>query len=118
VLQLMRRICQEQQDQLQRFWVDPADVKVQELLGHGSSGQVYSGTLKGRPAAIKVLNLPAGAAAATAGGLSALLQSSGRLAAALRQELCVMARAQEFDSVCRCGLAGGHGVQVAGPVLL
>jgi hypothetical protein len=103
VLQLMRQTCQEQQDQLSRFWVEPADLTVEELLGQGGSGQGGSGQLKGRLAAIKLLNLPAGQAAAGAGGLSALLQSSDKLTAALRQEPCVMARAHEFDNMCRCG---------------
>jgi hypothetical protein len=101
VLQLMRQACQEQHAQLERFWVESADVRVHELLGQGSSGQVYRGTVKGRPAAIKLLALPAAEGAATAGGLAALLQSSDKLMAALRRELCVMARSHEFDNTCR-----------------
>jgi hypothetical protein len=101
VLQLMRQACEEQRAQLERFWVEPAHLKVEELLGQGSSGQVYRGTVKGRPAAIKLLAMPAGEGAATAGGLAMLLQSSDKQAAALRRELCVMARSHEFDNTCR-----------------
>ena len=103
VLRAMRQACQGQQEQLQRFWVDPAAVQVHELLGQGSSGQVYRGTVKGRPAAIKLLALPAseGNAVATAGSLAGLLHSNDRVSAALRRELCVMAQSHQFDNTCR-----------------
>jgi hypothetical protein len=98
LLRLVQECSQAQQAQLERFWVDPAEVQVLQRLGQGGSGQVYSGTCRHQPAAIKLLPLPA-----VAGGLNGLLDSGDRQLAALRRELCFLARTQRlgWQHACR-----------------
>jgi hypothetical protein len=103
----MRRICEEQQARLERFWVDPAAVHVHELLGQGSSGQVYRGWFKHRQVAIKLLSLPAASWPPDAGSggeqqLAWLLEASDGPLTALRRELCLLSRSSvEFEHTCR-----------------
>jgi hypothetical protein len=106
VLHMLRDACDEVQRTLTRLWVPPAEVEHDDRLDFGSSGQVYRASRRGQrePVAIKILTqLPT--VDDSASGLHFLLQSSDRMVAALRRELCVIAQAHGFHHVCRCARA-------------
>lgn len=39
-LDYLEKVCTDISESLRQLWMDPAEIKVQERLGEGSSGQV------------------------------------------------------------------------------
>jgi hypothetical protein len=100
-LRAMRRLTEDMEEQLRRWWRSPASIKVHEKIGEGGSGEVHSAkdTRTGQLLAVKLIkgvkldNLE----------LDTLLKATGREVAALHREVAAMAMTEGVAGVCRCG---------------
>ncbi len=100
-LQLLQKVCVDTRDTLSRMWRDPDEFEFQELLGRGASGEVYK-AVDERDGSIVAVKLAFSLVPVEASdGIAWLLESDSPQVAAMRRELCVVARAHDFDHVCR-----------------
>lgn len=83
------------------MWREPDEFELQELLGRGASGEVYKAADQREGGAVAVKLAYSQVPVEANHGIDWLLESDSPQMAAMRRELCVVARAHDFDHVCR-----------------